>query len=69
MKITPSITINVYLKQIGKKWFCYQTLKGYDYSFDSETEAEAIEQMKDQIRKLYSSSGRLEINVKKLVIN
>lgn len=61
--------IDVNLKQIRDKWYCYQTLNGYDYSFDSETEDGAIKQMQDQIRKMYGITDRLEINVKKIVFN
>lgn len=62
-KIRPSIDFKVNLKIIREKWYCFQTIKGYDYSFSSHDKLGALKQMKEQIIKLYSSTGRLDVNL------
>lgn len=62
-KLIPTIRMNVNMKQIRGMWYCFQTIRGYDYSFNSKTEAGARRQMTELIRRLYSVTGRLEVNL------
>ena len=62
-KVVPTITMKVYLKTIRGRFYCYQTIRGQDYSFNSKTEEGARKQMIRKIKQLYSVSGRLDVTL------
>lgn len=49
--------MNLHTKQIGNKWFCYQTIHGYDHSFAGNTIEECQALMKTLLVKLNFQLG------------
>lgn len=47
----------VYLKKIREKFYCFNTIDGCDYSFNSNTEEGAIEKMKEQVQHMYKNQN------------
>lgn len=48
--------IHVHTKKIKKKWFCFSTFDGYDYSYTGSTK----EQVQEKMRKRLIKSDLLE---------
>lgn len=48
--------IQVHTKLVRKKWFCFATFDGQDYSYTSSEKEKAVDKMKERLRK----SGLLE---------
>jgi len=52
-------------KKIKDQWFCYGTIKGYDYSFEADTENNAILKAWQHFKLPYFDDVRSEITIQK----
>lgn len=43
--------IPIHTKLLRKKWFCFSTFDGYDYSYTGSTKEEAQDKMKNRLSK------------------
>lgn len=43
--------IPIHTKKLNKKWFCFATFDGYDYSYVGNTKEQAQDKMKKRLKK------------------
>lgn len=43
--------IHIHTKKIKKRWFCFSTFDGYDYSYEGKTKDEAQQKIRNRLIK------------------